>query len=74
MKTFFHLQTLHVSLQRTELLTEAQNILIAYGIKISHDTKCNTPIKLYKVLKGRFTILTCIRKCEVSDSHSRKQV
>lgn len=58
MKTFFHLQTPYVSLQRTELLTEAQNILIVGGIKISHDTKCNTLIELFKVLKGRFTILT----------------
>jgi len=61
-------------LQRTELLTEAQNILILGGVKFFHDTKCNTLIELLKFLKGRFTILTWIRKWEVPDNHSTKQV
>lgn len=62
--------------KKQSLLTEAQNILIVGDIKISHNTKCNILIKLFKVLKGRFTILsllTWIRKWKVSDDHNRKQ-
>lgn len=47
---------------KTELLTEAQNILRVGGTKFSHDSKCNTLINLLIVLKSRFSILIWTRK------------